>query len=135
MKKLTKINESMLKSLIKEAIQGKKFGEAEPYQISEEGEKTWGAFDAEGLPGQDTAEPMATVNYPNMHKDMFHQALQPVVDEFVDTLVNIHKDGFAPEAGGYKGAEREAARIAEEMREELLEVIAKWSNLGLERMM
>lgn len=129
-RKPVKLNRVGLRRIVSEAIQVKQPGEAEPYSLDEK----FGAYnvgDRYDMGAEDGGDTMMPHNFESAHHELFHQALQPVVDEFVKALGEIHDAGFAPE--GREQTMRELKNIGEEMREELLKVVEKWTEEGLDR--
>jgi hypothetical protein len=118
MKKPIKLSKLQLRNLINEAIEVKPAGEPEPFQIDEK----FGTFDVKD---QVDNVGMMPHNFESAHHEIFYQALQPVVNDMVKASMDIYDTGFAPE--GRARAESDVKHAAEQMREELLEVVAKWS--------
>jgi hypothetical protein len=130
MKKVIKLSPKQLRSLISEAIESKPAGEQEPFQIDEK----FGTYDVtDTTQYSDDESYIMPHNFESAHHELFHQALQPVVDEMVKASMEIFDAGFAPE--GHKRAESDVKHAAEQMREELLAVVAKWSEEIVSRIM
>lgn len=122
MKKALKLSRKQLRGLINEAIESKPAGAPEPFQMDEK----FGTYDVDDrMLGSDDEPYLMPHNFESAHHELFHQALQPVVDEMVKASMEIYDAGFTPE--GKKRAESDVKHAAEQMREELLAVVAKWS--------
>lgn len=113
-----KLDRAGLRRLLSEAIQTKRPGEPEPFAVDE----AFGTFDREN-----TYDDMGMMphNFESSHHELFYQALQPVVDEFVKSMMEVYDAGMSPE--GHKGADASVKKMAEEMRKELLTVVEKWT--------
>lgn len=115
-------------NVIQEAIEHKQWGMPEPMG------EAFGSFDVDlkgGSEDEDGHHVMMPHNFEAAHEELFYQALQPVVDEFVSSLMEMYEAGFAPE--GHDAAREDLENTAEEMREELMKVIAKWTDEGIDR--
>jgi hypothetical protein len=125
--KPVKLNKLQLRSLLREAIQGRQPGEPEPFQMTEK----FGAYDVENRYDMGEEEPMMPHNFEATHKELFSQALDPVVGEFVEGLMEMYDAGFAPE--GREGARKACEAAGQEMKAELMSVIEKWLEEGIDR--
>lgn len=92
--------------------------------------EAWGAYDNEGLPGQEQELGMYPSNFEHAHKEIFTQALEPVIEQYKMALLDIYDAGFAPE--GRKHAAREIDRLAEQLRQALLDKIETYTEKGVD---
>lgn len=143
MKKPLKINQKQLRNLINEAIQSIPFGQAAetleklygtPEITQPQIDEKFGPYDASdrydsGFEPEENS--MYPHNWEQTHKVIFEEALEPVIKEFTKGLMEMHEAGFAPE--GREGARRQVEFAAQEMKVELMDVIEKWLNEGLDR--
>lgn len=128
-RKPVKLGRVGLRRIVSEAILVKQPGQSEPFQMDEK----FGTYDVDDRYdlGAESGDTMMPHNFESAHHELFHQALQPVVDEFIKSLTEIFEAGMAPE--GRDWAKKELKTVGEEMREELLKVIEKWTEEGLDR--
>lgn len=127
-RKPIKLNKAQLRSLLREAIQVRQPGEPEPFQIDEK----FGPYDAvDRYDMGDEGSSMMPHNFEATHKVIMEEALEPVLKEFVDGLMEMHEAGFAPE--GREWARKRCQETAQEMKAELMQVIEKWLEEGIDR--
>jgi len=125
-KRPIKITQGQLRNLIKEAIQHRPAGTPEPMH------EEMGPWDARGFPGQEKEDVMSAWNFEGAQKELFSQALTPVIDEFTNALKEGYQDGnpdWDPQAEAILG---EHANL---LREEILEVIAKRADRALDQLL
>jgi hypothetical protein len=126
MKKPVKITQGQLRSLINEAIQHRPAGTPEPMH------EELGPWDARGFPGQETEDGMMAWNFEAAQKELFSQALTPVIDEFMLAIKEGYQEGnpdWDPQA------EAILSDVAEELRTEILAVIAKKADVALDKLL
>ncbi len=93
--------------------------------------ESWGTYDNTGVPGQETGEGMHPVNFEHAQREIFSTALELVKEEFITSMLDIYDAGFAPE--GRKFAHKELVALSEQLREELLKVVEKYTEIGFDR--
>jgi hypothetical protein len=147
-----KLTPKMLRGLIREAIQSREPGS--PLWSPEKTKRTtkteaFGAFDAEPIPynpkgkGRRAPVEMKDINFENTHKELFSQALNSVVEEFVETMRERFNSEYNPNGEPDEDGtteymmgefESEIHFISEEMREDLLNSISKWLDTAEDRL-
>lgn len=147
-----KLTPKMLRGLIKEAIQTREPGS--PLWSPEKTKRTrkteaFGAFDAKPIPYNPNGRtrrapvPMQDINFENTHKELFSQALNSVVEEFIETMRERFNSEYNPQGEPDEDGttehmmgefESEIHSISEEMREDLLNSISEWLNTAEDRM-
>jgi len=106
MKRAITLSRKQLRKIINEAISIKPAGEPEPFQINDETLDT------------------TSQKFESARHKAFHEALQPVVDETIRSLVEI-SDNLS--ISDREETEEQIKYVAEQMREELLGVISERS--------
>jgi hypothetical protein len=147
-----KLTPNMLRGLIKEAIQSREPGS--PLWTPEKTKRTrkteaFGAFNAEPVPYSPSSRTrrapveMKDINFESAHKELFSQALNSVVEEFIETMRERFDSEYNPlgepdEDGTTEHMmgefESELVYISEEMREDLLKSISEWLKTAEDRL-
>jgi hypothetical protein len=129
-----KLTPRMLRSLIKEAIQSREPGSPLwPPEKMKRSRKTeaFGPYSADPVPynptgkGRRAPREMQDDNFENARRELFSQALDSVIEEFVETAHEyFHTESMSGPDEGEVESEIEYAK--EGLREELLQVISKY---------
>ena len=130
----------MLRGLIKEAIQSREPGSPlwspEPERKRTRKTEAFGPYDASkkftNYPHDpDKDPPMQHVNFENAHHEAFLQALNPAIEELINTSHEIFEAEWGPEQhGAWNDIKAEfdsdVQSISENMREDLLSVVSEY---------
>ena len=92
----------------------------------------FGAYDVEDRIDYGDGDMMAPHNFEAAAKELYSQALDTVVDEFVQGHMDMITSGMAPET--HDGYHTEVSNIAQDMKAELMSVIEKYSHEVMENL-
>lgn len=112
-----KITPQMLRQLVNEEV----------LNVKRKGtlKEAFGPYDATGEYDDKDYYGMQPWNFEESHKELFSHALEPVVDEFTESVMEIVERVNPPDSGSESIGNDELVNMGEDLRDALLKVIAQ----------